>query len=60
MDYTDNAYEAFLSLEQAINRDFDERGESDFPDRLDEVIHVFGLSDDEIEQVKWLYDNEVY
>ena len=60
MDYTDNAYEAFLSLEQAISRDFDERGESDFPDRLDEVIDGFGLTYEEIEQVKWLYDNEVY
>jgi len=60
MEYTDTAYEAFLSLEQAISQDFDERGESDFADRLEEVIHVFGLNDDEIDQVKWLYDNEVY
>jgi len=60
MNYTNTAYEAFLSLEEAINQDFDERGESDFADRLEEVIHVFGLNDDEIDQVKWLYDNEVY
>jgi len=60
MDYTNTAYEAFISLEEAINQDFDERGETDFADRLEEVIHVFGLNDDEIEQVKWLYDNEVY
>jgi len=60
MDYTDNAYEAFISLEQAISQDFEERGESEFADRLDEVIDGFDLSYDEIEQVKWLYDNECY
>jgi hypothetical protein len=60
MDYTDNAYEAFLSLEYIINQDFELRGESDFPDRLDEVTDGFGLTYEEIEQVKWLYDNQVY
>lgn len=60
MDYTDNAYDAFISLEQAITQDFEERGESDFPDRLEEVADGFGLSYDEIEQVKWLYDNQAY
>ena len=60
MEYTDTAYEAFLSLELAISQDFDERGESDFSDRLEEVIDGFGLTYEEIEQVKWLYDNEVY
>ena len=60
MDYTDNAYEAFLSLEFIISQDFELHGESDFPDRLDEVTDGFGLTYEEIEQVKWLYDNQVY
>ena len=60
MDYTDNAYEAFLSLEYIINQDIECRGESDFPDRLDEVTDGFGLTFEEIDQVKWLYDNQIY
>ena len=60
MDYSDIAYDAFLALEALINKDFDERGESDFPDRLEEVVYEYNLDSDEVEQVKWLYDNQVY
>ena len=60
MDYSDIAYDAFLALEELINRDFDERGESDFSDRLEEVVYEYNLDSDEVEQVKWLYDNQVY
>ena len=60
MDYSDIAYGAFLALEELINRDFDERAESDFSDRLEEVVYEYNLDSDEVEQVKWLYDNQVY
>ena len=60
MDYSDNAYDAFIALEELINRDFDMNGESDFPDRLSEVVDEYNLDSDEVEQVKWLYDNQVY
>ena len=38
MDYSDNAYDAFIALEELINRDFDMNGESDFPDLS--LIHI--------------------
>lgn len=60
MDYSDNAYDAFIALEELINRDFDMNGESDFANRLEEVTDEYNLDSDEIEQVKWLYDNQVY
>jgi len=58
MDYTENAWLAFEALEKLIIKDFNKYGEADFADRLEEVADHFGLDYDEVEQVKWLYDNE--
>ena len=60
MDYTENAWLAFEALDTLIIKDFNSYGEADFADRLEEVVLCFDLSYEEIEQVKWLYDNEVY
>ena len=60
MDYTENAWLAFEALEKLIIKDFNNYGEADFADRLEEVVLCFALDEDEIDQVKWLYDNEVY